>query len=275
MAIKIDCPRCKTLLQVPNKLADGYVNCPNCRGRVWVSKNASADATPTETVSAVTNVVEPVAALPPNLRPPTTPSIPIGEPPTPANVSPSVKWTPPPVPVVPLSPSVPQKRIARFITAPPADSTLRLAPDGKLPELHLEEGATKEKQEAKTTSVNPLVMFGALSMSVVLSIMLVLIDWEPQPATRAGQKAVMRQRIEDEYFGAGSLSSKNLESYQMLLREAQLAHTRGDYKIERQQYRKVLDMLRAERGSEDRGLTGSRSKDKRLEEAISVLLSGG
>ena len=34
-------------------------------------------------------------------------------------------------------------------------------------------------------------------------------------------------------------------------------------------------MLRAERGSEERGLTGSRSKDRELEEALLALLSGG
>ena len=33
-------------------------------------------------------------------------------------------------------------------------------------------------------------------------------------------------------------------------------------------------MLRAERGADEKGLTGSRKRDKELEEAISVLLSG-
>ena len=46
MSIKLDCPRCKTLLQVPNKLAGGYVNCPHCKGRLWVSKDAAVEKTP-------------------------------------------------------------------------------------------------------------------------------------------------------------------------------------------------------------------------------------
>ena len=85
----------------------------------------------------------------------------------------------------------------------------------------------------------------------------------------------MRQKIEDHYFGSGTLEAKRLEPYQLLLREAQQAQSRGDDKTERKRYHKVLDMLRAERGAEERGLTGSRSKDKELEEAISVLLGGG
>ena len=50
MAIKTDCPRCKAHLQVPNKLAGGYVNCPQCKGRLWVAKDAPADATPVDAI---------------------------------------------------------------------------------------------------------------------------------------------------------------------------------------------------------------------------------
>jgi len=89
------------------------------------------------------------------------------------------------------------------------------------------------------------------------------------------QKKHARQTIEDTYFGSGNLDNKDLAPYQALLREAQRAHARGDVKTEREHYRKVLDMLREERGTHEKGLTGSRSRDKDLEEAISVLLSGG
>ena len=40
MAIKLDCPRCKQPLSVPNKKAGSYVNCPRCKGRFWVPKDA-------------------------------------------------------------------------------------------------------------------------------------------------------------------------------------------------------------------------------------------
>jgi len=54
-----------------------------------------------------------------------------------------------------------------------------------------------------------------------------------------------------------------------------LAHSRGDFKAEHNCYRKVLLMLHAERDVYERGLTGSPTRDKELEEAIAVLLSGG
>jgi len=45
-----------------------------------------------------------------------------------------------------------------------AQSALKLAEDGRLPELHLREGQQRDKKEAKTTSVNPLVLFGLLAV---------------------------------------------------------------------------------------------------------------
>ncbi|MCX7428253.1 MAG: hypothetical protein NTW96_21820, partial [Planctomycetia bacterium] len=56
------------------------------------------------------------------------------------------------------------------------------------------------------------------------------------------------------------------------LREAQRAASRGDRAGERRLYRQVLDLLRAERDRFDKGLTGSRDRDKKLEELISVML---
>jgi hypothetical protein len=152
---------------------------------------------------------------------------------------------------------------------------LRLAADGKLPELHLEEGTTKERQEVGQRSVSPLVLVGVLSISVVLSILLVLMEGESPPASSIGKKAQMRQKLADHYFGLGTLDTRPLEPYQILLREARQAFSQGDYKTEREDYRKVLDMLRADRGSEEKGLTGSALKDRDLEEALTVLLSGG
>ena len=165
-----------------------------------------------------------------------------------------------------------RKKVAHFITAEAADSTLRLAADGKLPELHLEEVAGK-KAEAKSKSMNPLVVAAALSVSVTLSAVLLLVGTGQPSAAGSQQKALMRQKIEANYFSADE--NKELEAYQVLLRDAQRAFTRGDYRSERQDYRRVLDMLRAERGSQEKGLTGSRTRDHELEDAISVLLSGG
>jgi hypothetical protein len=236
MAINLDCPRCKTPLRVPGKLAGGYVNCPRCNGRLWAPKEAPNDATHAETIEILADSVsEPSMAPPP----------------------------------------APHKRVARFITAESADSTLRLGDDGRLPQLHLEEDAVEKKPDADVRRVPSWALLGLLGLSVAVSLALVLCDVPLSRNSAMEKKAEMRQKIEDHYFGAGTLDAKRLETYQLLLREAQQAYSRGDEKTQRERYRQVLDMLRAERSSEERGLTGSRSKDKELDEAISVLLSGG
>ncbi len=147
------------------------------------------------------------------------------------------------------------------------------AADGKLPDLHLDEDQPRRKQRDKSSSINPLVLIGALILSALLSIVLMAIDLEGPTAQQGGQKARMRYLIEKDYFGAGNIDDRELDPYQLLLREAQRAYSRGDHETERENYRRVLNMLRAERAADQRGLTGGRRRDKQLEEAISVLLS--
>jgi len=257
MPIRLNCPRCKTPLQVPSKKAGGYVNCPHCKGRLWVSKDAAAEATPSAPMA------EPPLKSAPAAVEFAPPSAKASESSTPGGAKPE----PPP-------PPVPRKNVARFITTETADSTLRLAADGKLPELQLEEGQDKQKQNEKSSSLNPLALFGILSISVGVSIMLALFGPEPRADSRGSDKAYQRYLIEKSYFGSGNIDESDLKPYQLLLREAQMAHTRADLKTERECYRRVLDMLRAERGPDRKGLTGSRERDKKLEESISILLSG-
>lgn len=257
MPIKLNCPRCKTPLQVPSKKAGGYVNCPHCKGRLWVSKDAAIESSQSAPMAEPPLKTEPppteYTPVPPKASGPISPAAPLPE--------------PPPAPI-------PQKKVARFITTEAADSTLRMAADGKLPELQLDEGKGKQKQDDKSSSMNSLLLFGILSISVVVSIMLVMIGPQPQTDSHNAEKANQRYFIEENYFGAGNIDNRPLEPYQVLLREAQQAHTREDFKAERQCYRRVLDMLCAERGPNRKGLTGSHQRDNKLEEAISILLSG-
>ena len=292
MAVKTDCPRCKAHLQVPNKLVGGYVNCPQCKGRLWVAKTAPTDATPVDMIglasgdSATERRAAPAAqpSAPPGSPPirsaPGTTAGPLpagfvgapaeaGSPPRKA-ASGSLRVQAPPVP----PPAPAQKRVARLVTAEAADSTLRLAADGKLPELALEE-TTSQRQETKAKAVNPLFLFIVLSVSIVFSVLFVLVDWGPSKASLLQKKAAMRQKIEEQYFGSENIDNKDLEPYQRLLRDAQRAHTRGEYMMERRKYRRVMEMLREERGSLEKGLTGSRTRDKELEEALSALLTEG
>ena len=68
--------------------------------------------------------------------------------------------------------------------------------------------------------------------------------------------------------------SGNLEPYQLLLRDAQRAHTRGDKNTEAALYRRVLGMLRVEgrRELQRDSLTSRAEHDRELEQAISIVL---
>ncbi|MBN2473590.1 MAG: hypothetical protein JXB62_03200 [Pirellulales bacterium] len=161
--------------------------------------------------------------------------------------------------------------MARFISTDVAQSPLTIAEGGQLPGLQLQEGEQKKKPQAESTTVNPLVLFGAISVSIVLSVLLVLYDVEPKGRLSTTAQEEVRASIAREYF-ANLDSDEPLQPYQRYLREAQRAYLRGDHTSEQELYRKVLDLLRAERPSSGRGLTGSRSRDKVLEEQISILL---
>ena len=151
---------------------------------------------------------------------------------------------------------------------------MRLAADGKLPELRLEESAS-QKPETKSKSVNPLVMFGALSMSIVLSVVLVLMRLGPSTASRAQQKAAMRQKIEDNYFGSEMSRTRTWSLPEAAPRRPAGLHPRRPSDGTPEIIARCWTCSATERGSHEKGLTGSRTRDKELEEAISVLLSEG
>lgn len=165
--------------------------------------------------------------------------------------------------------------MARFIAAEASKSTLKLAEDGKLPELQLEAGEKKTKREAKTTTVNPLVLFGLIALSVVMSILLVLYEPAAEGTAQQGEKDTARAAIARYFFGDEDFHPEDpLKSYQQLLREANLAHERKDYQRERRLYRKVLDMLRAESEGQKKLLTGDPDRDEELEQLITTILKG-
>ncbi len=186
----------------------------------------------------------------------------------------------PVVPAVPpgsAGPGLAPSRTARLITSETAQSALKLAPDGRLPELHLDEDETKKKaDDDQSAAMNPLVLFGLLTLSVAMSVAMVLIDWGTPTTSRAEERGKARALIEEKFFGGGSLDrTKPLEPYQELLRDAQREHFRGNLRKERELYRRVLDMIRAERGAGDRGLTGSLTNDRLLERQLLILLTEG
>jgi len=190
-------------------------------------------------------------------------------------------------PAPPVTPPVPAGRggskTARFVSAEAAQSSLKLEEDGKLPELLLREDQQKEKRERKSSSLNPLVLLGLLSLSVAASIGVALVDVEPVRNQGTGS---VRQTIEESFFPREGMSPLGYQEYLM---RAQRAHTRGDFPLERKLYAEVLDLLRQEvpdyvgqlpKGSPEykeeekkRSVTGTWTRDRELEELISAVLS--
>ncbi len=77
----------------------------------------------------------------------------------------------------PAPPAAPPqaRKVARLVSAEAAQSTFKLAADGQLPHLQLQEGDQKDKGQGKSRSIPPLVMIGAWILSVVLTVAIVMI----------------------------------------------------------------------------------------------------
>ena len=301
MAVRTQCPRCKQPLSVPNKLAGSYASCPRCQGRFWVSKDAPVDPALNDAVAApavgTLTLTEAPVATPPIVSPPI--AAPPAAPPTPAprQYFPSV--TPlAPAPAAPAAPPIPlptvdgvptappaappqTRKVARLVTADTAQSTFKLAADGQLPHLQLQEGDGKDKGQGKSRSIPPLVMILAWVLSVAVTVAIVLVSNNNDDmgvTTEAKQEALLA--IEKNFFGHPERGE--LLPYERLLREARQARVRRDSKAERQYYKKVLDLLHTEtwggssgsrpgRGLE-KGITGSRDRDRELEQYILTVL---
>lgn len=192
----------------------------------------------------------------------------------PAPVPPAGQGTPPAATSLPAAPpaSPPIRKTAKFIATEAAQSGLKLAEDGKLPSLRLREAGRVEAKEAGSSGANPLLLFGALAFSLIATVILVFLPTETDTPGKATEKQAARREIEENYI-ASMDKEATLAPYQIHLREALQARSRRDFTEERWRYRRVLDMLRAERGKFDRGLTGSPAKDETLEKLITTLLS--
>lgn len=168
--------------------------------------------------------------------------------------------------------AIPRRKIPRFITAEPSFCRLPVTADGKLPELKLgdSEGRAADKP-AQPRGMHPLLLFGLLAASLGASLLLILAPSDATAPARLEQRQQARRVIETEYF-------RELDEgvpprpYQLLLREAKLARSRGDFQREREMYRRVLDLLRAYPKPE-KGITGSPQRDEMLERQLIILLS--
>jgi hypothetical protein len=118
---------------------------------------------------------------------------------------------------------------------------------------------------------SPVPLWGALlavAASTAISLILILNDLDGSQSA-GEQKNEARAKL--EAFYASEIAP--LKPYQIQLRQAQLAHSRGDRKAEREHYRKVLSQLRAEGRSKFQGLTGTPTGDAELDRLVSILLA--
>ena len=140
---------------------------------------------------------------------------------------------------------------ARFITDQAGDPLVKLGADGHLPDLALQEGTTVVPQKAqpdqKSSSVTLIVGF---AVSVGMSLVMLFLELEG-PSGTVQQAQVARKAIKI-YYGT---EIAPIEPYQRLLRRANWAYSQGDTTTERQLYREVLRMLRAENQNSVAGLT--------------------
>ncbi|MBL8849215.1 MAG: hypothetical protein JNG89_06005 [Planctomycetaceae bacterium] len=170
-------------------------------------------------------------------------------------------------------------QIARFINDRTGDPLVKLGEDGQLPALELAELAEeqpRERREARKS--NPLVLYGVLASSLIVSLLMLVIDPEARSAADRREHAEARAALQ-EFYGD---PQRTLLPYQDLLREALVRQSQGDFTAERDAYRQILRMLnstdiRNPRTSPN-GLTGKqtgrgRTSDDELREALLTLLS--
>jgi hypothetical protein len=276
MRLAVNCPFCKRPMATSAAFAGQMVACPNCRGEFKLNSagqvppaGGSRDAFPPSgpaprmeapvesRAKAAAVVAEPRdAAWPPVAQlDKIEAELPVPAPPVPAAVA-----APPAGP--------PGTNTARFKTAASAAPALAPAADGKLPGLLLAEGEAAPGGETGEKSVPLWMACVAVVGSTVLSVFLLLSE-SPGKKSAVSQQAEVRQQIASFYGVDGS----TLRPFQVLLREAQQAHSRGDRAMERQKYRQVLALLRSEKRSKYENVTGTPSDDERLAQWLSILLS--
>lgn len=171
----------------------------------------------------------------------------------------------------PAEPMPPRKKAVMKILSEPVEPTWTLTADGSLPTLRLQESQA-EDQAARQRSTNPLLLFVILCASMIVSLALVFIEPNPGEVGDTTARNAARRILTEEYIPSLNPQTPPAD-YQMLLREAQRAHNRGDLRKERELYRRLLLLLYAHRDRAPyEGLTGSAARDRKLEEQLRILL---
>lgn len=276
MRLAVTCPVCKRPMATSAAFTGQMIACPNCRNEFVLNPPGIAPPATTTPAKAAGDL------FPPTFRGSRTELSPAIAMPAPADVgekaeelklSPiapptSAPALPPSPPALPSAPPQPGN-VARFKTAASAAPAIAPSADGKLPELMLADGETAGAAADGGERPVPLwLAVIAVAGSTVLSVFLLLGDAPAQKSAQS-RRAEVRQEVASFY----GTETTNLRPFQVLLREAQQAHSRGDRTTERQKYRQVLALLRSEKRSKYENVTGTPGDDERLAELLSILLT--
>ena len=272
--IAIHCPFCKRPMATSAAFVGQMIACPNCRGEFVLNPPGLLPQQQSGAVATSPPMPPPfhlnspggeaaggaaVAVAAPPLAHVATPAI------MPTAAQPVVATTAGPPPAAPQPPA----NTARFKAASPQLPTVVPAADGKLPTLQLADADTDPAQATGGDKAVPLWMASlAVVASTVISVILLVGD--PQGSESASSRRAQARHDLAIYYGTEAVQ---LRSHQVLLREAQQAHSRGDFETERKRYRQVLALLRAEGRNQYVGLTGTPKDDEELARLLSILLA--
>lgn len=296
MRVAVNCPFCKRPLATSAAFAGQTIACPNCRREfvyqppAVVPLSATSAAPSGELVAAgpaklqleSVGVASEPSALPAattarqNVRstavkaphPPLPPLIPPGRESAAGPIAVGKAASAPPAVSAATTAPAPANT-ARFKTAATTTATIVPAADGKLPGLLLADGETVAAGGQAGEKGVPLWLACVAIVGSTLLSLLLLVGDGPVKQSIVSRHAEAREQLA-QFFGNDTTT---LRPYQILLREAQQAHSRGDRATERQRYRQVLGLLRSEKRSKNETVTGIPSEDEQLAQWLSVLLS--
>ncbi len=266
----IHCPCCKRPVPTSPLQLGRTITCPTCRNEFVATPaqmREELSLNPTAQTAVTATSAQPVSATAANGS--RAPDHSDRLPPARTVVSaPTIATSAAPIPMSATAISATSSGVtARFITDTIQPPSITPAADGTLPTLKLADSPSDDTPDSPTRPVPLWVAFLLLTASTALSTLVLLSDAESHASQRA--KFAARQELIRFYGNAQA----PLLPYQLHLREAQLSRSRQNWQEEREHYREVLALLRAEGRNPFVGLTGTPREDEDLGRLLSIVLS--
>ncbi len=254
MPIRMQCPECRQVLAIPSRFRGQRVDCPKCSHPFSVAATAEEGSDSREAMDLGESGGN--GSHSSEMR-----SLKLAEGKPAAGVLKATSQAP----AVVLT-----SRKVQFITEEPAETALKLNQDGRLPDLALANPEQPLEKGDSEKSSNPALLVGMLAVSFMMSLLLLFVEFDSGAKDHQNADNA-RAEIARDFFQSHS-ENQSLADYQLYLRKAQQAYARGDEVQERRWYRRVLDLLHAERGKSYDTVTGSRERDEQLHRLLGKIL---